>query len=249
MNVFPAIDIFEGKAVRLFKGDYNEMTVYSDNPAEFAAEFERKGARFLHMVDLEGAKSGLTPNLETVRKIASETGLFTQLGGGIRSLETIEKYLEIGVDRLILGTAAIKEEGFARRAVEKFGAEHIAVSVDIKDGLVAIKGWTEVSDVTCEDFCARMEADGIKTVICTDISRDGAMKGTNLELYRKLNDRFGLDFIASGGVSSLSDVKALSEMNLYGAILGKALYTGAVDLEEAIGLAGRQDEPEKGGRL
>lgn len=249
MNIFPAIDIYEGCAVRLYKGDYKEMTVYSDDPAEFAAEFQKKGARFLHMVDLEGAKTGLTPNIETVKKIAGQTGLFTQLGGGIRSLETIETYRKAGVDRLILGTAAITEPDFAEQAVGKFGPGHIAVSVDIRDGLVAIKGWTEDSDVTAEEFCARMEDAGVKTIICTDISRDGAMKGTNLDLYRRLSSRFDMDIIASGGVSSLSDVQALSEMGLYGAILGKALYTGAVDLEEVIKAAGEQEEPEKGGTL
>lgn len=247
MNIFPAIDIYEGCAVRLFKGDYGEMTVYSDNPSEFAAEFEKKGARFLHMVDLEGAKTGLTPNIGTVKKIAAETGLFLQLGGGIRSLTTIDTYRKAGVDRLILGTAAITEPGFVRRAIDEFGAEHIAVSADIRDGLIAIKGWTEVSDVTCEAFCARMENAGVRTVICTDISRDGAMKGTNLELYRRLSDEFDLDIIASGGVSSLADVRALSEMKLYGAILGKALYTKAVDIEDALEAAGKQDEPGKGG--
>lgn len=243
MKIFPAIDIYEGQAVRLYKGDYSRMTVYDDDPARLAAAFQEKGAEFLHMVDLEGAKTGLTPNLETVRRIVSSTRMFTQLGGGIRSMETIETYLDIGVDRVILGTAAIKEEGFAAKAVERFGAGHIAVSVDIRDGLVAIKGWTETTEITWADFCAKMEEDGVRTVICTDISKDGAMKGTNLDLYRQMKERFSLDVIASGGVSSPEDVKALSKMEIYGAILGKAIYTKAVDLREAVRLAGADQLP------
>lgn len=234
MNIFPAIDIYNGCAVRLYKGDYDQMTVYSDDPGSFAASFEEKGAKYLHMVDLEGARSGETPNLQTVKNIISSTGLFTQLGGGIRSLETIDAYRNIGVDRLILGTAAITQPGFVSEAIRKFGSEAIAVSIDIKGDLVAIKGWTEVTDITCDDFCRRMEDAGVRTIICTDISKDGAMKGTNTELYRSLSEKFGLDIIASGGVSSLEDIKALADMKLYGAILGKALYTGAVDLAKAI---------------
>lgn len=234
MNIFPAIDIYNGCAVRLYKGDYGKMTVYSDDPGSFAASFEEKGAKFLHMVDLEGARSGETPNLETIRSITSSTGLFTQLGGGIRSLKTIDAYRNIGVDRLILGTAAITQPGFVPEAIKEFGRDAIAVSIDIKGDLVAIKGWTEVTDITCDDFCRRMEDAGVRTIICTDISKDGAMKGTNRELYRSLSEKFGLDIIASGGVSSLDDIRALAEMDMYGAILGKALYTGAVDLAEAI---------------
>ena len=234
MKLFPAIDLYKGCAVRLFKGDYDQMTVYSDNPAEFAAQFEAKGAKNLHLVDLEGAKLGTTPNLETIRKIVSETNLYTELGGGIRSLETIEAYRNIGVDRLILGTAAITQPGFVEAAIKEFGRDAIAVGVDIRDCLVAIKGWTEVTDVTCEAFCRQMEDIGVKTIICTDISRDGAMKGTNRQLYAELSGQFDLDIMASGGISTLDDVKALADMNLYGAILGKALYTGAIDLAEAV---------------
>ena len=234
MKLFPAIDLYKGCAVRLFKGDYDQMTVYSDNPAEFAAQFEAKGAENLHLVDLEGAKLGTTPNLETIRKIVSETNLYTELGGGIRSLQTIETYRSIGVDRLILGTAAITQPGFVEAAIKEFGRDAIAVGVDIRDGLVAIKGWTEVTDVTCEAFCRQMEDIGVKTIICTDISWDGAMKGTNRQLYAELSGQFDLDIMASGGISTLDDVKALADMNLYGAILGKALYTGAIDLAEAV---------------
>ena len=234
MKLFPAIDIYNGCAVRLYKGDYSQMTVYSDNPPLFAAEFATAGADCLHLVDLEGAKLGTTPNLETIKNIISETSMYTELGGGIRSLETIETYLNIGVNRLILGTAAITEPGFVEKAIKEFGREAIAVGVDIRDGLVAIKGWTEVTETTCDDFCKSMEDIGVKTIICTDISRDGAMKGTNRQLYSDLSQKFSLDIMASGGVSTLEDIKALADMNIYGAILGKALYTGAIDLADAL---------------
>ena len=233
MKLFPAIDIYNGCAVRLYKGDYNQMTVYSDNPPLFAAEFAAAGADCLHLVDLEGAKLGTTPNLETI-KIISQTSMYTELGGGIRSLKTIEAYLNIGVNRLILGTAAITEPGFVEKAIREFGRDSIAVGVDIRDGLVAIKGWTEVTETTCDDFCRTMEGIGVKTIICTDISRDGAMKGTNRQLYSDLSQKFSLDIMASGGVSTLEDIKALADMNIYGAILGKALYTGAIDLADAL---------------
>ncbi|MBO5421073.1 MAG: 1-(5-phosphoribosyl)-5-[(5-phosphoribosylamino)methylideneamino]imidazole-4-carboxamide isomerase [Clostridia bacterium] len=236
MNIFPAIDLYEGSAVRLFKGDYNQMTVYDKNPLNIAKKFEDCGAEFLHMVDLEGAKTGLTPNLETIENIVKNTSLFVELGGGIRSMETVDKYLSIGVSRVILGTAAITDEAFLDEAIAKHG-EKIAVGVDIKDGFVAIKGWTEKSQYTFEDFCKKMQDKGVKTLICTDISKDGAMKGTNRELYKSLSESLSLDIIASGGVSSIDDVKALREMNLYGAIIGKAYYTNAIDLKEAIEVA------------
>lgn len=236
MNIFPAIDLYEGSAVRLFKGDYNQMTVYDKNPLNIAKKFEECGAEFLHMVDLEGAKTGLTPNLETIENIVKNTSLFVELGGGIRSMGTVDKYLSIGVSRVILGTAAITDEAFLDEAIAKYG-EKIAVGVDIKDGFVAIKGWTEKSQYTFEDFCKKMQDKGVKTLICTDISKDGAMKGTNRELYKSLSESLSLDIIASGGVSSIDDVKALREMNLYGAIIGKAYYTNAIDLKEAIEVA------------
>lgn len=236
MNIFPAIDLYEGAAVRLFKGDYNQMTVYDKNPLNIAKKFEECGAEFLHMVDLEGAKTGLTPNLETIENIVKNTSLFVELGGGIRSSETVEKYLSIGVSRVILGTAAITDEAFLDEAIAKYG-EKIAVGVDIRDGYVAIKGWTEKSQYTFEDFCKRMQDKGVKTLICTDISKDGAMKGTNRELYKSLSEKLSLDIIASGGVSTIDDIKALREMNLYGAIIGKAYYTNAIDLKEAIEVA------------
>ena len=236
MNIFPAIDLYEGAAVRLFKGDYNQMTVYDKNPLNIAKKFEECGAEFLHMVDLEGAKTGLTPNLETIENIVKNTSLFVELGGGIRSMETVDKYLSIGVSRVILGTAAITDEAFLDEAIAKYG-EKIAVGVDIKDGYVAIKGWTEKSQYTFEDFCQKMQDKGVKTLICTDISKDGAMKGTNRELYKSLSEKLSLDIIASGGVSTIDDIRALREMNLYGAIIGKAYYTNAIDLKEAIEVA------------
>lgn len=233
MKIFPAIDLYGGKAVRLYKGNYAEMTVYSDNPLDVARDFEAAGAEYIHMVDLEGAKDGTTPNLETVCRIAKETSLFTEIGGGIRSLETVDLYLKNGVDRVIFGTAAVKDEEFLKSAVQKYG-EKIAVGADIKDGFVAVKGWTENSEYTCFDFCRKMENIGVKTIICTDISKDGAMQGTNRELYKELSEKFSLDIIASGGVSSIDDVRALKDMGLYGAIIGKAYYIGAVDLKEAL---------------
>lgn len=233
MHIFPAIDLYEGKAVRLLKGDYNNMTVYSDNPAEFAKAFELQGAKHIHIVDLEGAKLGTTPNLETVKKIVENCNLFTEIGGGIRSMETIEKYLNVGIDRVILGTAAVNDEAFLLAAVEKYG-EKIAVGVDIKDGFVAIKGWTEKSTYSCFDFCEKMQNIGVKTLICTDISKDGAMKGTNHELYKELSEKFDIQITASGGVSTIDDIVKLRKLNLYGAIIGKAYYTKAISLKEAI---------------
>ena len=233
MYIYPAIDLFDGKAVRLFKGDYAQMTVYNDNPAEVAKAFAAAGAKHIHLVDLEGAKIGKPANLETISKIIASADLFVEVGGGIRNLDTIESYLSIGVNRVILGTAAVTDPAFLEEALARYG-EKIAVGVDIKDGYVAIKGWTEKSNVTAEDFFAKMEALGVKTVICTDISRDGAMKGTNRELYRALSQKYAIDLIASGGVSDMEDVKALAAMNLHGAIIGKAYYIGAIDLKEAV---------------
>ena len=233
MILFPAIDLYEGKAVRLFKGDYNQMTVYSEHPEEIARDFTACGATHIHLVDLEGARSGETPNLDTVLKIRENTGLFCEIGGGIRSMEIVERYLSAGLDRVILGTAAIENENFLRRAVEKYG-DKIATGADIRDGYVSVKGWTEQSGVTLEAFCEKMEEIGVSTVICTDISRDGAMRGTNREMYRMLSKKYRLNITASGGVSTLEDVRSLRAMNLYGAIIGKAYYTGDINLKEAV---------------
>ena len=233
MILFPAIDLFEGKAVRLYKGDYGQMTVYSEHPEEIARDFAECGATHIHLVDLEGARSGETPNLGTVLKIRESTGLFCEIGGGIRSMEIVDRYLNAGLDRVILGTAAVADEDFLRRAVDRYG-EKIATGADVRDGYVAVKGWTEQSDVTLEAFCRKMEEIGVSTVICTDISRDGAMRGTNREMYRMLSEKFRLNITASGGVSTLEDVKSLRAMNLYGAIIGKAYYTGDIDLKKAV---------------
>ena len=237
MYIFPAIDLIDGKAVRLRKGDYNEVTVYSDSPADVAASFEQKGARFLHVVDLDGAKDGTTANFQTVRDIIERTGLSVEIGGGVRDIERVKKYMDIGVDRVIIGTAAVTDPEFLAEAVKLY-EDRIVVGVDVKDGFVAIKGWLEISEVSCFDFCEKLSKMGVNTVICTDISKDGMMSGTNVELYRQLKERFGMNIIASGGVSSIDDVRALSEMDIFGAIVGKALYTGDVDLERAISVAG-----------
>ena len=236
MNIFPAIDLYDKKAVRLFKGDYNQMTVYSENPIDVARDFEQKGAKFIHMVDLEGAKDGTTPNLSIVADIANKTSLFVEIGGGIRSMETVDKYLSAGVSRVILGTSAVTDEEFLKSAIEKYG-EKIAVGADVKDGYIAIKGWLEKSAYTLDAFFEKMQNMGVKTIICTDISKDGAMKGTNLQMYSELSKKYSLDIVASGGVSAIDDVKALRKMELYGAIIGKAYYTGAIDLTEAIEVA------------
>ena len=233
MILYPAIDLVGGKAVRLYKGDYARMTVYNDDPVAVAKDFQRAGARRMHLVDLEAAKSGVPANAGTIRAIAEQTDLFLEVGGGIRNMEILETYLSLGVDRAILGTAAVTDPQFLREAVEKYG-EKVAVGVDLKDGFVAIKGWTETSELTAEAFFERMEALGVRTIICTDISRDGAMKGTNRALYKALSGKFAIDLIASGGVSSMEDIAALKEMGLHGAIIGKAYYTGAIDLKEVL---------------
>ena len=233
MNIFPAIDIIGGKAVRLERGDYNKMTVYSDSPLDVAKSFEAVGAEFLHVVDLEGAKDGTTPNLDVIVKIVSETSLKVEVGGGVRSDEVLAAYIDAGVYRVILGTAAVNDPEFLERSVAKYGAK-VAVGVDLADGMVAIKGWREISKIKCEDFFDRLEKLGVKTVICTDISKDGAMQGTNRQLYKDLSSKFSIDLIASGGVSSMEDIVALKELGLHGAIIGKAYYTGAIDLHKAL---------------
>lgn len=233
MIIFPAIDLYEKKAVRLFKGDYENMTVYSENPIEIAQDFVNAGATQIHVVDLEGAKDGTTPNISVVRQIAAETNLFIEIGGGIRDMDTVDAYLSSGVSRVILGTAAVNDRGFLTAAVKKYG-DKIAVGADVKDGYIAIKGWLESSALTLDDFLQEMEKIGVKYIICTDISKDGAMRGTNLELYSRLSQKYSMNITASGGVSTLDDVKKLNEMNLYGAIIGKAYYIGAIDLKDAL---------------
>ena len=236
MLIFPALDLYDGKAVRLLRGEYDKMTIYSDNPIEIAKAFEKEGATHIHMVDLEGAKSGETPNISIVEQIARETSLFTEIGGGIRSMEVVDRYINAGVDRVILGTAAVENIDFLKSAVKKYG-DKIAVGADIKDGFVAIKGWTEKSAYSCLEFCKSMQDIGVKTLICTDISKDGAMQGTNTELYKELSQKLNTQIVASGGVSDIENVRILRKMEIYGAIIGKAYYTGAISLKEAIEVA------------
>lgn len=236
MIIFPAIDLYEKKAVRLYKGDYSKMTVYSENPVEVARSFENAGAKYIHMVDLEGAKVDATPNFDVVRAVVESTGLGVEIGGGIRSEETVKRYIDAGVMRVILGTAAVSDSAFVEKMCSLFG-EKIAVGADLKDGKVAVKGWIEDSGIDGMDFCQKMQNLGVKTIICTDISRDGAMQGTNRALYKTLSERFLMNIVASGGVSTVDDIIALRKMDIYGAIIGKALYTGDIDLEEAIEVA------------
>ena len=236
MLIFPAIDLFEGKAVRLLKGEYDQMTVYNEDPLSVARDFAACGATCLHLVDLEGAKSGTTPNIDTIRRLAAETDLFTEVGGGIRNMDTVRAYLSAGVDRVILGTAALQDEAFLTEALAEYG-DRIAVGVDIRNGKVAIRGWVETSETDAMEFMAKLEQLGVRTVICTDISRDGAMAGTNHDLYAELTSRFQMNVIASGGVSSMEDVRRLAQKNLYGAIIGRAYYTGAISLRDAIEVA------------
>lgn len=236
MLIFPAIDLYEGRAVRLYKGDYRQMTVYSEDPPALAETFAGLGAACLHLVDLEGARTGGTPNLDTVRRIRDAAPLFMELGGGLRSMEAVDACLDAGIDRVILGTAAVTDPDFLKAALDRHG-EKIAVGVDIRDGQVAIKGWLEKSGHDAFDFCRRMQETGVRTLICTDISKDGAMQGTNRALYGELSQALALDIVASGGVSTLEDVKALRSLGLCGCIIGKAYYTGALDLREAIGAA------------
>ena len=236
MNIFPAIDLIDGKAVRLIRGDYNQMTVYHNDPAAVAQNFADCGAKYLHVVDLEGARDGSTPNLDVVANIIEKSGSFVEIGGGIRSMKTVKAYMDAGAARVIIGTAAVTDPDFLDRALDAYG-EKIAVGVDIRDGMVAIKGWTELSALTCFDFCQALQEKGVSTVICTDISKDGLLGGTNLNLYREMAQRFSLNVTASGGVSTLSDIRELKKIGLYGAILGKALYTKDLDLREALQVA------------
>ena len=233
MILFPAIALVDKKAVRLYQGDYARMTVYSEDPLAVAQRMEAEGASAIHLVDLEGARDGGTPNLSVVARIANETGLFTEVGGGVRDRDTIERYLASGVDRVILGTAAVQNEALLREALAAYG-ERIAVGADVKDGRIAVKGWLEKTVWSLEALARHMEALGVRTLICTDVSRDGALGGTNRELYRKLSRSCGVNITASGGVSSLEDIRALRSMGLYGAIVGKAYYTGDIRLKEAI---------------
>ncbi len=237
MIIFPAIDLMDGQAVRLYKGEYDRRTTYSDDPVAVAKDFAEQGAAWVHLVDLDGAKSGLTPNFDVISRIKDQSGLKCEVGGGIRAIGTVERYLSAGIDRVIIGTAAVTDPDFLRTALERYG-EQIAVGIDIRDGRVSIRGWTEDSGLDALEFAKKMQLAGVRTMICTDISKDGAMQGTNRALYRELSDSLDMDITASGGVSSLDDVAALRAMEIYGAIIGKAYYTGAIDLRKAIEVAG-----------
>lgn len=236
MVIIPAIDLYDKKVVRLFKGDYAKMTVYSDNPAGEAEKIAAAGAKFLHVVDLEGAKNGKTDNFDAVSAIVRASGMEVEIGGGIRDMETIRRYLDAGVARVILGTKAVTDEAFLREALAEFG-DAVEVGVDAKNGKVAVSGWTQVLDVGMLDFVRHLGEIGVRHVICTDISRDGAMKGTNRTLYRDLQALGGPEITASGGISTYDDIRALKEMDVFGAIIGKAMYTGDIDIRKAIAIA------------
>lgn len=233
MNIFPAVDLYDGLAVRLLRGDYEKMTVYSKDPLEKAREFKDAGAEYIHLVDLQGARDGVGVNFRAAARIAGESGLLAELGGGIRDEDAIKRALDAGFFRVILGTRALEDRKFLERAVEKYG-DKIAVGVDVRDGFVAVRGWTEVSGTECFDFVRELCDMGVGTVICTDISKDGALRGTDRELFSSLQEKFSVNIVASGGVSGLEDVRALRDAGVYGAIIGKALYTGALELREAI---------------
>ena len=233
MQIFPAIDLSGGQVVRLYQGDYDQMTVYGADPCAVARDFIAAGAKYLHVVDLDGAKDGTLANFESISAIAKQGGLYIEVGGGIRTEERIQQYMDLGVGRCILGTIAVKDFDFTTRMAQKYG-DKIAVGVDARDGYVAINGWKELSSETGIEFCQRLANVGVKTVIYTDISRDGAEQGTNLELYRELAGIEGLNITASGGVSSIEELKELQTIGTHAAILGKALYTGRRDLAEVI---------------
>ena len=242
MRLFPAIDLYEGQAVRLYKGDYLQKTVYSSDPVGISRSFRDQGARFIHLVDLEGARSGTTPNFKTVAAIIRESGLKAEIGGGIRSPEVVRKYLEAGAMRVILGTAAIENPAFLKDMVRTYSGQ-IAVGVDVKDGFVATHGWTECSEKSCLDFCQELSDLGVQSVICTDISNDGVLKGPNLELYKTIHQQFpDLELVASGGVSGIGDVTALRDLGIPSAILGKALYEKRLDLRKALAACPQEEK-------
>lgn len=233
MEIFPAIDIKDKRVVRLLKGDYSQVTQYSTTPLEAAVSFESRGAKNLHMVDLDGAKDGTQANFDAVREVCENTSLYVEIGGGIRSMETIEKYLGVGVGRVILGTAALEDPDFLKSAIKTYG-EKIAVGVDAANSRVATRGWLNVSDTDSFEFCKKMRDEGVKSVIYTDISKDGTLSGTNMEAYKRLSLIEGLSITASGGITHIDEIKELSSMGIAAAILGKALYSSKIDLKEAL---------------
>lgn len=233
MKVFPAIDLCDGKVVRLFKGDYGKVTVYNEDAVSVAKSFYDQGARYLHIVDLDGAKKGETSNFKLIEQIVAATGMYCEVGGGIRSMQSIETYLNHGAQRVILGTAAINNPQLLCEAVNKYGAK-IAVGVDTKDGFVAVNGWTETTNIKGIDFCKDLKRLGVKHAIYTDISKDGTLKGTNLCLYKELAEIEGLTVTASGGVTFISEILQLNEYGTDSVILGKAIYEGVLNLADVI---------------
>ena len=234
MKLYPAIDIKDGRCVRLQQGRFDQVKVYYESPAEVAALWEAKGASFLHLVDLDGALKGRSANADCIRQIVETVKIPTELGGGIRSLRDIEEVLELGVYRAIIGTKAVEDPNMLREAVKQFGAEHIAVGIDAKNGMVAVNGWEQVSQVSAMDLALLMKEMGVQTIIYTDISRDGMLSGPNVEATKRLSDATGLDVVASGGVSCMEDLRRIHQAGIHGAIIGKALYENRVDLAEAV---------------
>ena len=236
MIIYPAIDIKDGRCVRLVQGKFNDVTVYSDNPVDMAIKFEEMGAQYLHVVDLDGARFGQPQNIAIASEMAVRLGIPIQLGGGIRTIETMEIILCKGIERIILGTSAVNDHELVKKAVQSFG-NNLAVAIDAKDGLVAIEGWAKTSSFTAVGFARKMEELGAKVIIYTDISRDGMLKGPNLKAMEEMVKAVKINVIASGGVTNIQDIKNLKEIGVSGAIVGKALYTGDVDLKEAIEIA------------
>lgn len=247
MQLYPAIDLKNGQCVRLKQGEFKDITVYSDKPEEIAAKWQSKGATFLHLVDLDGALAGHSVNKEVVRKIAATVSIPIQMGGGIRKEEDIEFVLSLGVSRVIIGTKAAENPEFIRNMVNKFGQERIVAGIDAKNGMVAVEGWEKISDITASDLANRMKEYGIRHVVYTDIARDGMLSGPNVDYTKKLTDETGLDIIASGGMSSMEDLKELYNAGIHGAIIGKALYENRIDLKEAIDAF--EDRTIRGGRI
>lgn len=233
MIIFPAIDIKDGNCVRLKQGKFEDMDVYFDNPVEVAKTWEAKGAEFIHIVDLDGAKDGKSKNFEIISEIARTVNIPIQVGGGIRTREAVQTLLDAGVNRVILGTAAVNEKELLKSLVDEYGKQ-IVVSIDAKDGIVAIDGWVNLSSLNSVDFVKELEEIGVQTIVYTDIAKDGMMEGPNFDIYRELMEKNSIDIIASGGVSTLEDVAKLSEMDMYGAIIGKALYIENIKLEDAL---------------
>lgn len=234
MKLFPAIDMKDGHCVRLRQGEFSDVTVYCDEPYLMAQEFEKCGASYIHLVDLDGALKGHSVNEEAIKKIVQSVSIPCELGGGIRTMEDIERVLSYGIDRAIIGTKAVENPDFVREAIERFGSEHIVVGVDAKDGMVAIAGWETVSDKTAVSLCHAMKEIGVKYIIYTDISKDGMLCGPNIPMTKKLTDETGLYVVASGGVSCIEDLRALKDAGIKGAIMGKAIYEKRIDLKEAV---------------